>query len=252
MPDPALHASDQSWLQRHWRELAWTGVGILIGLVAGFISGGYLACAPSESCEFKADLAGALGTWVGGLGTIGALVFAIIAFRSEEASRRRDEQSRIEAEAARRVEAAEVLAEAERERVAQEQARRREIDRDRTVANKVTTDAIINSHTANEIMMFSVIVRNRSTNTPVHGLGGELAGWGPLDYLETLAPGQSHSKVHQLGFGRSRASMPMPAPEDRVAWRDEVLQQLTISFDLNGRRWEKRGTAPAEPVSGDD
>jgi hypothetical protein len=73
----------------------------LASLIVGVWLGGFMACA-GERCQFRADVFEGTGTWVGGIGTITALGFAFLVFRTEDRARR-DELalSRLDAEKAR-------------------------------------------------------------------------------------------------------------------------------------------------------
>lgn len=68
-------------------------LGPLIGVVAGFVIGwgvgSWTACAPGPGCEVRVNAIGALGTWVGGLGTVGALIYGVRTFRDDAAERKR-------------------------------------------------------------------------------------------------------------------------------------------------------------------
>lgn len=123
-----------------------------------------------------------------------------------------------------------------------------EIERDRASANKIVIDASISSYSGEEILSFAIIVRNRSLNAPIQGLGGVVEGWPPIEYREVLAPGSSYPQVYRLGFGQTRVAIPLPPEDQRDAWRQELIDRVTISFDLNGRRWERRGNDRPELV----
>jgi hypothetical protein len=222
----------------------------LVGLVVGFIAGGYLACSPASACEFKADLAGALGTWVGGLGTIGALVFAVIAFRSEEESRRRDEHARIRAEAARQVEAAAARDEAARVREERAEIARREIERDKSQARRVLATIQIGANSANRILTVHLDIYNGTDAIPIHKLGGTVEGLGPIEYRETLGPGEHHRQHFNRGSlsGSLDPAWQMPSEADRPTWERDQTQKVMMSFELNGRRWKKQGARPPELV----
>lgn len=244
---PRVPISPDPWLQRYGRGLAWGSVGVLLGIVVGFVAGGYLACAPSESCEFKADLAGALGTWIGGLGTIGALVFAVVAFRNEEAARRRDEQARIEAEAARQVEAAAAREEAAREREAAAEARQRELERQTSDARRVRIGAQIGGTTGDTLTEFRAYVRNGTSTVLAHHVTGVSEEFGSLGYEHTLEPGGVLSqRFRGLTISR-RPAIQLPADKDaRDEWLQEQIELVDITFEMHGKRWTRRGTGPVE------
>ncbi|WP_144855488.1 hypothetical protein [Marihabitans asiaticum] len=68
-------------------------LGLLIGVVAGIVigwgMGSWTACAPGPGCEVRVNAIGSLGTWVGGLGTVGALIYGVRTFRDDAAERKR-------------------------------------------------------------------------------------------------------------------------------------------------------------------
>ena len=75
----------RAWIDHHWRSLLVGVAGVLLGGSVGWWAGSATACV---RCQANAAGIEALGTWVGGLGTVAAVGFAVIAFRSEEQSRR--------------------------------------------------------------------------------------------------------------------------------------------------------------------
>lgn len=229
----------RSRLQRHWRGLASALGGALVGLVIGFAAGGYLACAPSIQCEFRADLAGALGTWVGGLGTIGAVVFAIIAFRSEEASRRREEQARFdEAERERNVEL--------ERRIAERQALQQKRELERRDANLVSIAWEFGGGVNATITELRLVVTNGASATSVHHLRGRSIDYGKIGEAHTVKAGDSHRRIYKFGaFGRD--GDPIPMPDSLPTWLREYAETVTISFEMYGRRWRRKGTSAVEP-----
>lgn len=244
--DGAQSPSARDW---HLSALLFGGIGLLVGGVIGFVAGGWASCAPSEACEFKADLAGALGTWVGGLGTIGALIFAVRAFRSEEASRRQEERDRLVAERLRREEAELARAEVQRQRA-------EEADRDRQAADELERQANLitirwqvggtfgppqNRH-ANELRAF---VLNGASTTSIHHVTGESATYGSLGSKHTVRPGESLAREYRFRpFGNDGDAVPIPA--DEQGWLSSLAEEVTIEFEMNGQRWTRRGSEPVE------
>lgn len=64
-------------------------IGVLIGIAIGWAAGSWTACASGPGCEIRVDSISALGTWVGGLGTVGALIYGVRAFRADVSERER-------------------------------------------------------------------------------------------------------------------------------------------------------------------
>lgn len=64
-------------------------IGALVGLVIGWVLGGWTACSDGPGCEVRADIVTAVGTWVGGLGTFGTLLYGVVKFRGDSAEQRR-------------------------------------------------------------------------------------------------------------------------------------------------------------------
>lgn len=67
----------------------WLIIGVLVGGVLGWLTGSWTSCASSSACELRVNSVEALGTWVGGLGTVGALLYAAREF-SQRNSRGRE------------------------------------------------------------------------------------------------------------------------------------------------------------------
>lgn len=76
----------------HWRRVHWATAllgGVIGGLILGWGLGSYATCADGPGCQIRLDSVNALGTWVGGLGTIGALLLGILALRGDANEKRR-------------------------------------------------------------------------------------------------------------------------------------------------------------------
>ncbi|MFI5732335.1 hypothetical protein ACIA49_19595 [Kribbella sp. NPDC051587] len=93
-------SSVADWVGRHASRLGWALLALVVGLSVGWWAGSFTACA-QDKCHARTDAIEALGTWVGGLGTVAAVMFAIVGYRSEERARREDEQTRIREQIAR-------------------------------------------------------------------------------------------------------------------------------------------------------
>lgn len=94
-----------------------------------------------------------------------------------------------------------------------------------------------------------VTVDNTSLTTPIHALGGHMEGLGPVELVGTLGPGERHVTRFDFLSMRPMPTLEVPAPGTEDEWHLDQLAKVTISFDLNGRRWVKRGLEPVELAS---
>lgn len=212
-----------SWLVRHWHQIVWLVGGILIGGTAGWLAGSYTTCARSQAgCEVRWESIEAAGTWVGGLGTIAAVLAAVVAFRSEEQARR-DQMDQ------------EISESRERLRIA-----RRE-------AGKVQVDAIVGGTAGHEITEIRVHVTNGTNTTPAFKLTGSADGLGPLRELHRLDPGEGATTSFRFGHnsGNQRIDVPMDEHQQYVA---DLAARVEIEFEMNGHRWKRVGSGPVELV----
>lgn len=156
----------RAWIDQHWRSVAFGVAGVLIGGVAGWWAGSATACA-SEGCEANAAAIKALGTWVGGLGTVAAVAFAVVAFRSEEASRR-EMELRLHS------------TEEENEK------------RARNEASQVRVHILIGSTDGTGITEVRVRVSNGTNTTTAYKVEGKHQEFGRLAMVHRIDAGKSH------------------------------------------------------------
>lgn len=191
-------------------------------LVAGFVLGQWVACA-GESCSFDVDLFGALGTWVGGIGTVLALGFAAVQLRGDIEERVADRQ----AEAARQ---------REQERSAWEQAQ------------LVTSSVGMNSYIGTDIGTgFAASIVNGANETPVYNAVLMVPPYGLV-----RAP-KLESKASQTGRWNFGGNSTWPNVERAEGqqwheWDAQVHAGCTLEFEMNGSVWRRRGSGPAERV----
>lgn len=79
---PSNPYSPRTWLKAHPIKSA--AIILIVGWVLGWVVGSRAACGPGwASCTFDAALFGAVGTWLGAAGAIGAVVYAAAQLRNE-------------------------------------------------------------------------------------------------------------------------------------------------------------------------
>jgi hypothetical protein len=163
----------RAWIDNHWRSVLFGVTGFLVGGVTGWWAGSATACV---NCQANTAGIEALGTWVGGLGTVAAVAFAVIAFRSEEQSRRDMERQLLT-------------------------NRREQDEHDRKEAQDVTisftTGATIGGDRATELR---VTVRNGTSTSDVYRLSGNHDDFGTIGFKHTLKPGETHLQRYLFGM----------------------------------------------------
>lgn len=138
-----------NWLDAHWRSAFLVFVGVVVGAAVGWWLGSWTSC--GNACEPRVSAIEAVGTWVGGLGTVGAVGFAVIAFRAEERERRAAEVQRRDDE---RIERERLEESARLERVRLEQEEAAAFKRDEKMAALVTIECKWGSTTDTTSMRF--------------------------------------------------------------------------------------------------
>lgn len=79
---PSSTYSPHTWLRAH--PLWSAAIVLFVGWALGWVVGSRAACGPGwAACTFDAALFGAVGTWLGAAGAIGAVVYAAAQLRSE-------------------------------------------------------------------------------------------------------------------------------------------------------------------------
>lgn len=205
---------------------SWPGtvIVLLVGLVIGFWAGGFTSCA-GKGCEVRVDSMEALGTWVGGLGTIAAVIYAAAAFRHDH--EKRAEAAHEEAVARKRKDLAEL--------------------RD---AEQVTVRCQIGGSTPYppnvQVTEFRVFVENGANTEPLFKLSGHVPGFGPLSREKRLEAGAQ--AVTQFRKPRT-PNMPFTilSGEERQYERARA-RQVSISFEMHNRLWRRIGDDPIEEV----
>jgi hypothetical protein len=208
--------------------------GLLVGVAIGWWAGSFTACSRSTNgCETRVASIEALGTWVGGLGTVAAVMFAAVTFRNEERSRR---------EAERRSR----MTQLERERLDQDEA------------EQVSIRCQIGSFTAERVTEVRVHVHNGTNSTPLYKLRGRLERFGNLNTKHELEAGKTATKSFPMGYmGTTLPAVPVPLDE-RDEWLADLTSKVVIVFEMNGEKWMRTGNGPIErggidePASGVD
>lgn len=207
---------------------SWPGtvVVLLVGLVVGFWAGGFTGCV-GKGCEFRVDSMEALGTWVGGLGTIAAVMYAA-------AGLRREHETQVEAAV----------------HVATERRRRDQVERHD--AGLVTISCQIGSsipYPPNvQVNELRVIVENGANTAPLFKLRGDLPGFDALHRERRVSAGATATthfrKPHTMNMPFSIGS-----GEER---RFELSRaaEVSIIFEMHDRVWSRVGDGPVEEIFG--
>ncbi|WP_156367975.1 hypothetical protein [Aeromicrobium sp. Leaf291] len=153
--------------------------------------------------------------------------FAVIAFRSEEQSRRDLERRLLS-------------------------TRREQDKQDLAEAEQVTISFSVGStFGSGEASGLRVSVRNGTSSTDVFKLSGSHDDFGTIGYKHALTPGDTYTQ--NFLFGHMNAArpdtVPVPVGPARQEWLDDHLDKIEITFELRDKRWLRRGGRPAEEVT---
>jgi hypothetical protein len=212
-----------AWLGRHATPLAWATVALLLGTALGWWAESFTACARGGSCAARVDAIEAVGTWVAGLGTVAAVLYAAMAFRSEEQSRR-DMELRL------------IASQKDQEHL------------DRCEAMQVAITGQIGSWAEAMVTEFRLHVYNGANRASIFKLRGNCPTFGPLVGAHELKPGGTVTTSIRMGPGTSSQPIGIPIGE-----RDEYVAQrvaeTTIMFEMRGHQWQRTGTGPVEKAN---
>ena len=213
----------RAWIDHHWRSLLFGVAGVLLGGVVGWWAGSATACV---HCEANAAGIEALGTWVGGVGTVAAVGFAVIAFRSEEQSRRDLERQLLT-------------------------TRREQLEHDRKEAEQVTISFMVGSTVAgDQATELRAQVTNGTSTSEVYKLSGEHDDFETIGFEHTLGPGKTYTQSYMFGHMNARRPTPVKLPpnDDRPEWLNQHKNKIQIRFELRDREWTRRGDSPITEV----
>jgi hypothetical protein len=214
-----------------------TGWALLLGLAAGlsigWLAGSFTACAETK-CEANTAAIEAAGTWVGGLGTIAAVLFAVNQFRAEQ-RHRVEERMRREVEERQAEQAAAAADQAEEDRV-------------RAEADMVVIRARIRTTTGDDVTGIGVLVENQATRTSIYKLKGTVLGYGPIAEAREVLPGHSSDSTDYGRAGSSTEKLPVRLTDEaaRRAFIQSLTAVVSITFEMNDRRWRRVGNDPVE------
>ncbi|TQM63730.1 hypothetical protein [Humibacillus xanthopallidus] len=212
--------SEQTRQGRHWGALTWGLLGLAVGLAAGLWWGSYAgACIGSDQCSSRWDAVGAVGTWVGGLGTIAAVLVAARAFLLEDHLRRKAEQET----ASQRAESAAV---------------------EFAAAQLITIEAMFGSWSAEVINEVRVQVRNATSQTPVYKVHLRVPKLGREFEVHSIEGGDVRPFSHHMYPGSGYPSI-VVKDEDREEWIQQLIETCSMTFEMNDRHWSRVGTQPA-------
>ena len=218
------NGSQRAWIDRHWRSLLFGVIGLLLGGVVGWWAGSATAC---QSCQANTAGIEALGTWVGGLGTVAAVGFAVVAFRSEEQSRRDLERRLLS-------------------------TRREQDEQDLAEAQQITISFSVGSTFGNgDATELRAQVRNGTSSTEMYKLSGAHSEYGTIGYRHVLKAGDTYTQNYLFGHMNAArpASVPVPVGPAKQQWLHDHLDNIDITFELRDKRWRRRGDQLVEEIT---
>ena len=200
--------SKPSAFKRLWQAICrrWNGWTLVATLAAVFALGwalGTWSTCRGGACSFDPDLFGALGTWVGGLGTIGALIFA---GRQLRADARREKQNADETW--------------------------KQIKDD---ASRVRLECHVGQWVGEQVAQISYTVFNEAPE-PAYDVSLDLGGQitVPLGLIKPMKDGRN-PWANVLGKWKTMTSVGDPAE----GWR--MRDASTLTFTMHGKKWTQTG-----------
>jgi hypothetical protein len=210
-------------------RFGWAAVGLLGGLAIGWWAGSFTtACGPAE-CHASWDAIEAIGTWVGGLGTVAAVLFAARAFTSEERQRRQEQEARLQ--------------QLERRRDAKLERSEAEMKRIRAEAKLVTAAVVKDVTDVVNVRTVRVTLKNNANETPVFQVGGQLPGYGNLNTFHKVGGGQTVTlAVFGSAMGIPKGNLPRTVTgKARAKFYADLTETLVLTYEMNGRWWTRTG-----------
>lgn len=195
-----------------------SAVGLLC-LAGGFVIGNWAACT-GEACSFDVDLFGALGTWIGGAGTVLALGFAGLQLSGDMEERARSRQR-------------------------DEAAARKAFERAVEDAQRVRLRISMDTRTGNDSVGLgaTALVVNDSNTAPAFGVLGHAHCLGQVRAKKI--PPREHGARRSKNFNAERVPQPEGGWE---AWEQQQLEQSWLEFEQNGYRWRRDGAEAARHI----
>lgn len=187
----------------------WTTAALAVGVVVGWVVTGNLG----------ADWVGAVGTWIGALGTIGAIAWAIHTFREEN-------EQKIRA------------------RIASEQ---QQAETEKALAEGVRVSCRGGGGSGHAGQMDMTSIHVDFANETSHTIGIVAFDLPEIDlkpeppWPPTLASGDS--------ITRTVTTVPFHCPDDEFSGRPLVSLTPTILYRINGVTWQRVGTAAPTRMS---
>lgn len=208
--------------RRGW--LIWGLLGLGIGLAGGIWWGSYLgACSGNDQCSARWDAVGAVGTWVGGLGTIAAVLIAVQAFEVEEHARRREERKA-------QAEAAKALA------------------LEQKAAQSVTMNAELGSYSDDEVYEVRVYLTNGSRKSSITDVTMDVAAIERSFEVREIPPGATQVFSHRPTDGPGFEPL-LVGIDERPDLLFDLIDDSTVTFEMNERRWSRTGGQPVVLLS---
>lgn len=184
------------------------GSGVLAGLCLGWLLGGYTSCRSTTfGCEIRVDIVEAVGTWIGGLGTIMAVIYAALTLRAHKADS------------------------ATRHSIIQE--KKASLERAAFQAARSLHFAIkADGYEANRIHHVTLLVKNTSRDADMTCIEISLPEESLLEQLKDLSPGDSTtiSKETEIFLEGSLSE-----------WEANANQKIKARYTTRDRVWEKVG-----------
>lgn len=214
------------WWDRHHATVLWAIGAAIVSAALGAWIGTWASCSASESgCRVRWQAVEAIGTWVGALGGILAVMAAIATYRSGEQSRL--ELQRRESLTERQLEAEQAVA-----------------------AARVTVRASHMSSTGDLLTGLHLTVFNGNTKHSVYqvklsmdldlfedGLGAR-----QVAVLPEIAANGTESAPIRLGGPGARSIPPVSVPKaERSDWLRQLESSATMTYTLDDVIWERTG-----------
>ena len=118
--------------------------------------------------------------------------------------------------------------------------------RDEKAAALVTIECNWGSHDGNHFSEIRFVKFNGVSESPAYNVDAVHDRFGRLgNRTHTLEAGKTDLVTLR---GQALATDPIPVPSDLVGWQRDEANQVTLTFTLRGRRWQRRGSGKVRNV----